>query len=430
MAALLGALSIEAHAAALESSGEIRVRGWRLDNYVADGKATEFWDQRLRLTLSWPLTETVRLKVRADILEGFWGDNAQVAVQNVTEDLATKAHTVAPSLSGTPAKRQIDFDWVCMQLVIPGTPLRLSLGRQDVSWGTGFWVQDDSRDRFEVAAKLDPVIIVAAYDKFLEVFTDHGQKDDQRGWAIGAVSEAGGFRFGLLVAYLKDGSRTRFPVGDITFLAGDVFAKGALGPAQLQAEFYYGSGTVDRGALGDLDVEGLGWYAGVFLPAGPVLTLGLEGAYVRGDNPKTTGKREDIFAADYQGPYWSVIFYNNLDYSGYAGDSQSSNVDMDLSVRNAITGKFSAVFATTRKLSITAAGLYAAADQTKAGVDKVMGWEFDLVAAYAVTENVSVTVGVGYAVLGDYWKTAPIAAGTGRTPDNPLGAVVAFATRF
>jgi len=317
-----------------------------------------------------------------------------------------------------------------MQFVLPGTPLFFAIGRQDVSWGTGFWVQEDNRDRFLVAAKLDPVLFVFAYDKFVEVLTEHGARDDQRGWAVGVVADVAGFKTGLLVAYLRDGSRTRFPAGDATYLASDVFAKGSLGPAKLQAEVYYGAGTIDRGAIGDLDLGGLGGYAGVFLPVGPLVSIGLEAAYARGDDPKTAGKHEGFFSADYQGPYSSVIFYNNMDYSGYAGDSQSSSAELDFGVRNAVTGKFSAAFTPTKKLGLTGAVLYAAADQTRDGVDKAMGWEYDVIATCGITENVSFTVGFGYAQLGDYWKSAPISGGGGHKPDNPLAIVAAFNTKF
>ena len=101
------------------------------------------------------------------------------------------------------------------------------------------------------------------------------------------MTDVAGFRTGLLVAYLTDGSRTRFPAGDVRYVAGDLFAKGQLGPAKLQAELYLGGGTIERGAMGDVDASGLGGYASLSLPAGPSLTLGLEGAYARGDDPKT-----------------------------------------------------------------------------------------------------------------------------------------------
>ena len=429
-AALLSVVPVSARAAALETGGELRVRGWWMDSYLKNGAATDFWDQRLRLSLNWPVAERVRIQVRADILEGMWGVDAQSVTQTAAVDQTTGAPKLNTTVWGTEARQTIAFDWVNMQFVLPGTPLFFAIGRQDVSWGTGFWVQEDNRDRFLVAAKLDPVLFVFAYDKFVEVLTEHGARDDQRGWAVGVVADVAGFKTGLLVAYLRDGSRTRFPAGDVSYVAGDLCSQGRLGPAKLQAELYLGGGTIDRGALGNIDASGLGGYASLFLPVGPSVTLGLEGAYARGDDPKTTGRHEGFFSADYQGPYSSVIFYNNMDYSGYAHDSQSSNFDLDFGVRNAVTGKFSAVFTPTKKLSITGATLYAAADQTKAGVDKAMGWEFDVVAAYGITENVSLTTSVGYALLGDYWKSAPIAGGSGRVPDNPVAGVVAFNTKF
>ena len=251
-----------------------------------------------------------------------------------------------------------------------------------------------------------------------------------RGWAVGAAVDAAGFRFGLLAAYLKDESRVRFPAGDLSYVAGDLFVKGKLGPAALQAEVTIGGGTIDRGAMGDLDASGLGGYAGLFLPAGPLVTLGLEAAYARGDDQQTVGRNEGFFSADYEGPYHSVIFYNTMESSGYARDFQTSDFDLDFSVKNAVTGKLSAAFRPLKNLGITGACLYAAADQTRDGVDKAMGWEFDLTAVYGITENVSFSAGVGYALLGDYWKSAPISGGGGRKPDNPLGGVAALTTRF
>jgi hypothetical protein len=417
-----------ARAAGLETGGEYRARLWSLENYLRDGATTEFWDQRLRLGATWNLTPTVRVQLRADILEGLWGENSATTTTAV-ETTATgekKAVTVTSGAAGVP----ISFDWVNLQFVLPGTPLQVTAGRQDVSWGTGFWVAADNRDRFQVAAKLDPVVIVVAYDKFTEVFAGHDPLDDQRGWAIGGVVDAAGFRFGLLGAYLKDDSRIRFPLGDLEYVAGDAFAKGAIGPAKVQLEVTVGGGTVDRGSLGDIDMSGLGAYGGVFVALAPAVTIGLEGAYARGDDPATPAKNEGLFSADYQGPYWSVLFYNNMDYPGYASDAQTSSTNLDFSVRNAATGKLSVVLTPAKGLTLTGAGLYAAADQVKAGADKALGWEFDLIAAYSVTDNVSVTAGVGYALLGGYWKSAPIAGAGGEKPGNPLGAMLAFATRF
>ena len=215
--------------ATLETRGELRARVWRLDNYLKSGAAVEFWDQRLRLNLTWPVAERVRVQVRADILEGMWGESDQAPAVGQAAGAAKPAATAL----GTGVKQEIVFDWVNLQFVWPGTPLRLSVGRQDVSWGTGFWVQEDNRDRFEVAAKLDPVVIVVAYDTFVEVLSQTtASRDDQQGWAVGAVTDAAGFRFGLLVAYFKDGSRTRFPAGDAHLPGGRRVRQGHARPGE------------------------------------------------------------------------------------------------------------------------------------------------------------------------------------------------------
>jgi len=431
VAATLFATPPGASAAPPETRAELRVRAWSLDNYARDGARTEFWDQRLRLAVNWPVTETVMIQVRADILEDVWGEPPSSDGPSVTVIPATGP---PPPPTGnpwaSPEVREIAVDLANMQFVWPGTPLKFVIGRQDVSWGTGYWTQADERDRFLVAAKLDPVVVVLAYDKLTEVFDRHDTLDDWRAWAIGAVGDAAGFRLGFLAAYMRDESRVMFPAGDVDYLAGDLFATGRIGPVGLQAECVYGSGTLARDDGSELDLGGLGAYAGAFLPTGRNLTLGLEGAYARGDDPATPGKQEGFFAADYQGPYWSVIFYNNLDYPGYAADAQASNPRRDTSVRNARSGKLSAVFTPLKDLRVTCAGLYAQADRVPAGVARELGWEFDLVADYALAPNVSLTAGVGYAFLGDYWRTAPVAGDSGGRPGNPLAAVLAWTTRF
>jgi hypothetical protein len=367
------------------------------------------------------------VQVRADVLEGLWGDTRPQPAPPGGPGGASLPDEI---LLDAPPKQQLAVDLANLQFVWPGAPLRLTIGRQEVSWGAGYWTRADSRDRFDVGLKLDPVVVVFAYDKFTEVGAAHGALGDWRAVAIGAVTEAAGFELGLLLASMRDESRATFPQGDVEYLAGDLFAAGAIGPVNVRVEGVLGGGRLERPDGTRLDLGGLGGYAGVFLPLGRTLTLGLEGAYARGDKPGTPGTNEGFFSADYQGPYWSLVFYNNLDVRGYAGDVQTSDPGRDVSVRNAVTGKLSAVFAPSRRFSLTVAGLYAAADQVTAGVARPLGWEFDLLAVTGVTERVTLSAGVGCAILGDYWKTAPVAGGTGEKPDNPLAVVLALTTTF
>jgi hypothetical protein len=426
-AAIVCAVAASASATALETSGELRARAWYLKNYFATGKNTEFWDQRLRVNLVWPVAENVKVNVRADILEGFWGENQSAAKHTVsTSDLGVVTVAENPAQPWE-AKQEIWFDQANMVFVWPNTPLTFTIGRQDVTWGTGFYAAADNRDRFKVVGKFDPVTIGFSFDKNQEVFLEHASKDDSRGYTLSASTTAGGFKVGALVAYVLDQTRTGTVV-DKKYVAGDVFLMGKAGMVDLKAEAAYLTGDSGlRNADGTKqELTGMGAYVGAFIPVGPA-TIGLEGAYVAGDDP-TTKKAENGFSSDYQGPFWSVIFYQNMDYPGMALDAQTSNPATDLQVKNATAGKLSCVLSPMKGLTVIANALIASANEVAAG-SKAMGEEVDLVLVYGITDNVSLTAGIGYGILGDYWK-GKLGAKAGEKPDNPIGTVASFNVKF
>lgn len=413
-AALMCAVAAPAMSAALETKGEMRMRAWYLDNYVGTGKTEQFQDQRLRLFLTWPVSDNVKVQARADILEGVWGYNSTL--------------TAGASDVGNVATQNISFEQANMQFAWPGTPLTFTLGRQDVSWGIGFAAQSDNVDRFKIAAKFAPVTVVLAYDKAVEVLANDGEngQDDSRGYVLAAVADIAGWKAGGLLKYSINESTVDL---EATSLLGDLYAIGKAGPVDLKVEVAAVSGKNDyKDNSKDVDLSGTGAYVGAFVPAGPV-TIGLEGAYASGDKVSTKDENEGAFSSDYQGPFWSVIFYQNMDYPGYAIDGNTSTYTGDFQVRNAMAGKVSVVANPVKPLTLIFNALYAQANEVADGVDEAMGMEFDFVAVYGITENVSLTAGVGYADLGDYWK-GKAGAAKGELPDNPLGAVAAFTTKF
>ena len=72
-------------------------------------------------------------------------------------------------------------------------------------------------------------------------------------------------------------------------------------------------------------------------------------------------------------------------------------------------------------LSFYGAAVYATRDQ-KVGTnnEKGLGTELDLVGNYAITDNVSWTIGGGYLMAGNYYGDVK----------NPWGAVSAFTVKF
>ena len=406
----------------LETTGELRVRMFYLKAYAGavaaptNGKTNEFWDQRLRLGMNWQVSDTVKLQARADILEGFWGDNGQTLAYTVKQD-PSGLNTVSAEYIGTPGKDPIHFDWVNMQFTWPGTPLSFTIGRQDASWGPGIMSKSDPRDRFKIVGAFDFGTLVALYQKRKEVFAAHdtNSQDDNRQYAIGYIGKGGGWNFGLI------GLGTFFEADaavDTTHYIIDAFATGKAGPADLSVEALYLTGKNDYAAAPDVDLTGIAAYVGAFVPAGPV-TVGFEAAYASGDKPGTASKNEGAFKSDYHSPFWSVVLFNNMDLPGYAGES---NPAANTGVSNAMAAKVTVVAKPVPALTIVGAALYATRDQkVGANNEKGMGTEFDLIFIYGITPNVSWTVGAGYLLPGKFY---------GDSADNALAATSQFVLKF
>jgi hypothetical protein len=405
-AALMFAVAGQVKAAVpLETTGELRVRMFYLKSYagaVAKNDAfNEFWDQRLRLGMNWQVADSVKLVARADILEGFWGDNTAVTAADA------------------PAKDQIHFDWVNMQFTWPGTPLAFTIGRQDASWGVGILTKLDTRDRFKIVGAFPFGSLVALYQKRKEVFANHdtNSMDDNRQYALAYVGKGGGWSFGVI------GIDTIFeadPAVDTQHYIFDGYAMGKAGLADLSFEAFYLTGKSDYAAKADVDLSAFGAYVGAFMPAGPV-TIGVEGAYNAGNKPGTANKNEGALAMDYQGPFWSVVLFNNMDLPGYGGETSYPG---NTGVSNALAGKLTVVAKPVPALTIVGAAVYATRDKVAAGVKKPMGTELDLIFVYAITPNVSCTVGAGYLITGDYYKSG------GKEADNALAATSQFVLKF
>jgi hypothetical protein len=384
-AGLMFAVAGQASAAPLETSGEYRGRYWFLSNYNYAGIATgtaddnqDFWDQRLRLKMDWQVADGVKVGARADILETIWQTDAPPAAFTNT--------------NGDPAK-EIDFDWAYVAFNWGLTTL--SLGKMDVSWGTGMYVQVDNRYRLKITGKADAIGYGFAWDTFYES-NDNLAVDDDQGYSAWVTGTFGGWNTGLFGLYRW---QEQDPTVSKDAMALDVFAKGAFGNAKINAEAFYGWGTADYDVKADQDLSALLLYAGAFLPLGPV-GAGFEVAYASGDDPGSYDN-EGAYPMDYNGPFTSFILFNNFDLDGwnsvYSGGA-------DRGVNNALALKASGTFAVSPKFNLMGALVWAQADETAAGRSDDMGVEVDLLAKYALTPNVTVQAGFGYLAAGDYYN--------------------------
>lgn len=412
-ALLLGAAG-QASATALETSGEFRGRYWYLGSYFESNKDSEFWDSRLRLNLVWPVADGVKVIARADILEGFWGDSLIVAKTTPATDVSPAITTYTTESNTRPA---ISFDQVYLEFKWPNTPLTVSVGRQGTTWGPGFAIAADNRDRFKVAAKVGGATVFYTYDKYIEGVNLHdtASLDDRGQHSVGVIGTIAGWNSGLVAARITNETD---PHKDQAFNLFGLYTMGQAGPVGIKVDLGYAFGEDDHVAgTPDVDLEAILAYVGLSIPAGPV-TLGLEGAYVSGDDPATKTDNEGLLTSDYQSPYWSIILFNNLDYNGYQGES---NLGKDAGLSNAYSAKLSLSTTLAPGLSLYGAVLYAErleAVGTKAA--DPLGTEIDLVVSYAITPNVSWTLGGGYLVAGDFFGSN----------DDPWGLMSAFTVKF
>ena len=425
-AAMMFAMAGKASATALETSGEFRARYWALGNYFESGKSAEFWDSRLRLTMVWPVAEGVKFTVRGDINEGFWGDSLETA----TTTAGVTTYGTTSNANSSPTRPSIAWDQVNLSFAWPNTPITIVVGRQTTTWGPGLFVAQDNRDRFRIHAKFDATTVFYTYDKYVENVYLHetDSLDDRSQHTIGAVSTVAGWNVGGILAWVPNGSVQGV---DSNYYIVDGYAMGKAGPVDIKTEFVYGMGTddFDSSAKQDIDVSGFGLYVGATMPAGPV-TVGFEGAYVSGDDPKTTSKNEGKFKSDYQSPFWSIILFNNLDYNGYMGESKTATAALGTSADDGMANAFGvkASVSTTLMpgLTLYGAALYASRLEDQKNAAGVMtkadplGTEIDVVGNYAITPNVSWTIGIGYLVAGDFFGNV----------DNPVGAMSAFTVKF
>jgi len=442
-AAVLLTFAGQAKATALETSGELRARGWWVDNYVVNGQSTEWFDQRLRLSMVWPVAEGVKVNVRADILEGFWGDNNQ-AFQTTFN---TTTNTVTSSTAGFGTRPPINFDHVNMQFKWPGTPLTFTVGRQDVSYATGMYAKADNRDRFKVVATFSPEMnFLFAYDKTKEFFNAEGinNLDDARAWSVAGFGTVQGWFWGVLALYALDDSAGGKGAGNVTRIGVDATTSGKAGPVDLKVDVAFITGDNEITGKAKVDASGLMAYVSAAMPAGPV-TVTLEGAYAAGDDPKTTDKNEGAARFDYQSSFWSIILYTNLDVPGYVGSSSgnqmTSDVANDYSVTNAIAGKATVAWSPMKGFTLMGSAVYSQALQDVAVVTPAkaatattpavpakttiiasnpLGTEFDVVAVYNITDNVYFLGGFGYLVAGDFFGEV----------DNPMGVMGSLNVKF
>jgi len=194
------------------------------------------------------------------------------------------------------------------------------------------------------------------------------------------------------------------------------YFKATLGPVFLQGEvWYYFGKQKEYDVTGtDVDYDAWGGWLDATATFGPVY-VGATFAYLMGDDDSTDDKNHQVVSGGWD---WqpTLLMFNSTRYywagslagnTGAASDNGAMSNAWFYQVRGGVKP--------TEKLDIMMSLSYAYADKpVKVGTteyDDEYGWEIDVTGTYKITNNLSYMLGVGYMVVGDYYK------GTSTTTD-------------
>lgn len=413
---LITIFSTAALAVDVKFSGEFYAAGVYLDktSLTKDASSsTAFYFQRLRVRSDFVVSPGLSLITRMDAMERAWG-----AARSNT------GTTLAADSAGTTAENQnISFDWAYIDYQSPIGIFDVGY-MNDGSTGTIFGNSLAPAPRIKYSYVNGPATLNLAYTKVKDksytainnvTYTDA----DNDKYGVEGIYKWKSGRAGLNINYYRYAENR--PVISVPAAAADEskknyfiftpYAIAKIGPVDLQAEFNWATGKYiekDSGA-GDVNLENYSGWIDATATFGPVY-FGGTFAYVSGDDPGTTDRREGGTLTG--GRDWSPnLIMWNYDRSVWIGEVASTattgNGFGTSGMTNAFLYQARAGVRPTDKLDIMTSFTYANADKKPLNyVSDQYGYELDVTAAYKLTSNLTYMLGAGYLWTGDYFKGA------------------------
>jgi hypothetical protein len=421
---LVMAFSVSAWAVDVKFSGSFYAAGMYLDktNLVkADGTAgnnpsTAFYFQRLRVQTDFIVSPGLTLITRFDALERAWGAPRSSASTSLAIDSA-----------GTTAENEnIAFDWAYINYQSPIGIFDVGI-MNDGSTGTIFGNSYAPAGRIKYSYPIGPVSINAAITKVKDQsFTAKNSVNytdaDQDKYGIEGVYGWKGGKAGIQVNYYRYADKRPTDNYTRTYFLFTPYVIAKIGPVDIEAEVNYALGQLksfDNASLGtDVKLENLTAYIKATATFSPIYFGGIF-AYISGDDPGTTDKQEGgtinggrdwnpclIMFNYYDRTYWvgGLNGYNGTNNIGPMG-SDTTSTTYPYAFPGAWFGQGIVGVRPVTSLDIMASVSYAQADKKPAGViNSSFGWEVDVTGTYKITNNLSYMLGVGYWLVGEYYK--------------------------
>jgi hypothetical protein len=442
----------------LKASGQLYMQGTytNMPGLLQNGLSRANIANRLRMQFEIQVQEGLKLTTRFDALERAWGQTA--AVQNqvgtgFSGNTSATAGYVRPENNISFERAYVTFN------ALYGV---FDVGyKQSRVWGTCAFCDDyDSDPGIMYTYMMGPWTFAANWDKRANTdgttawFVASGPTDAQgegsaaQGQAslVGTNNDHDVYQIWAIYRWATGQAGLRFEM-DYDAAGGKIAANQAIanpfggtgtmgeytttfyeiapyvqwksGPFDLEGEFRYVWGTVNRNTGGNVDRGGWSLYLNPKYTMGAFYG-GLEFAYITGDDQGTTDKYE---AGVPGGQAWDpFLMFGNYWYTKYHGamaGNASNSIGQSLAVgpyeMNLIMLKPYVGWKINPQLELVAQFGWLKAQQKPLGFQgDQYGTEFDIYATYKLYNNLSYTVGFGYFWTGDYFK------GTGITGSNNI----------
>jgi hypothetical protein len=419
---LVMAFSVSAFAVDVKVSGEYYAAGLYLnktsvmDEWVNSSgvtiynysPSTAFFYQRLRVGTDFIVSPSLKLVTRFDAMERIWGGARSDA----------SSTTLAVDSAGTRAENEnIAVDWAYINYVAP-------VGTFDVGYmnsgatGTIFGNSAVPAGRIKYYSPLikDAININAditkTTDKSYSAVTSASATDlDKDAYAIEGVynfkNDKAAGKAAFKITYTRDATKRVSEEYKQTYFTFTPWAIAKIGPVALQAEINWATGNYSEfdTTASDVKLDNLSAFVDATATFAPIYVGGTF-AYVSGDDPNTTDKKE---GGSLKGGYdWNpcLIMFNYYDtynwvgaISGYEGSVVNGGMNNAWFFQGRVGVK------PTPQLDAMLSVSYATADKKPSGyAHSTYGTEVDITGTYKITNNLSYMLGVGYLFTGNYFK--------------------------
>jgi len=434
---LIMAFSVSAFAVDLKVTGEYYAAGlylnktsvqdeWTNSHGVithSDSPSTAFFYQRLRVGTDFIVSPSLKLVTRFDAMERIWG-GARSAV-----DGGTTPATLAADSAGTRAENEnIAVDWAYINYVAPVGTFEVGYMNYGAT-GTVFGNSTYPAGRIKYYSPLlkGAFNINADFTKLTDkspsamTSASAAATDlDKDAYAVEGVynfkNDTAAGKAGMKVIYNRDASSRYSDNYKATYFTITPYTIAKIGPVALQAEVQWAVGdskAYDKPTTKqDVKLDNLSAFVDATATFAPVYVGGTF-AYVSGDDPNTTDKKEGGTLKG--GTDWNpcLILFNYYDTAYWVGNiSGYENSVVNGGMNNAWFFQGRVGVKPTPQWDAMLSISYAIADKKPTTDGKpgatfangVYGTEVDLTATYKITSNLSYMLGFGYLFTGDYFK--------------------------